>query len=153
MPAYRSFLPALVLVLAACSGGDGDAGRRTAAGDGGAATVAAVSATGFTVAEVQMARTYDSGGSPVTEPATLFAPGDHIEAVILTEGDGGGRLAARWRFGHDGPVFHEEAHRVDEAGVHAFRIAKGDGFPAGGYQVDILLDDEVVVSRRFEVGD
>lgn len=142
----------LSLLLAACSGGD--RGAEPAGGDAaGAPEVALASGSGFTVAEVQMARTYDSGGGPVTEPATRFAPDDHIEAVILTEGAGGGRLAARWRFGHDGPVFHEEAHRVDEAGVHAFRVAKGDGFPVGDYQVDILLDDTVVVSRRFQVGD
>lgn len=140
----------LSLLLAACSGGD-RAGAPAAADSAGATDAAA--GGDFTVAEVQMARTYDSGGSPVTEPATRFAPDDHIEAVILTEGVGGGRLAARWRFGHDGPVFHEEAHRVDEAGVHAFRVAKGDGFPAGDYQVDILLDGAVVVSRRFQVGD
>ncbi|MBX3726471.1 MAG: hypothetical protein KF823_11225 [Xanthomonadales bacterium] len=155
MPAHRlPVILGLAALLTACSGGDGG----TAPGPGDRSGEAAVGAGraepgGFNVAEVQMARTFDSGGGPVSEPATRFAPDDLIEAVILTEGKGGGTIAARWRFGHDGPVFHEEAHRIEEAGVHAFRIAKADGFPPGDYQVDILLDDALSVSRRFQVED
>lgn len=94
----------------------------------------------------------DRDGSTI-EPSTLFAPDDLILAVVLTQGSGRHTLAAHWYFGADRVPIHEEAHDIAPVGdaAHSFGIAKADGFPAGDYEVEILLDGEHVAHRRFRI--
>jgi len=72
---------------------------------------------------------------------------------VLTEGEGAGIIAARWTYGPERQPVYQEEHKIDAKGpgVNNFRITKPDGFPAGDYQVDILLDGAVVSTREFKV--
>lgn len=104
------------------------------------------------IAEVQMARMVGED-MRATEPATTFAGTDAIYAVVLTEGTGNGTLGARWTYGAEREPVYQEEHAIQATGpgVHNFRITKPDGFPAGDYQVEIVLDGTVVQTRDFKV--
>jgi hypothetical protein len=106
----------------------------------------------LTVAEVQMAKAVGED-MRAAEPTTTFSPNDAIHAVVLTEGAGSATIAARWTYGADRQPVYQEEHRIEAngPGVNNFRITKPDGFPAGDYQVEILLDGVVASTREFKV--
>lgn len=82
-----------------------------------------------------------------------FAPGDTIYASVATTGSAtGSTLTARWTF-EDGQVVDESSQTISPTGqaVTEFHISKPDGFPAGSYQVEILLDGTSVETKDFEV--
>jgi hypothetical protein len=108
--------------------------------------------TAVRVTDVQMARTVGDD-MRATELATTFAPADAIYAVVLTDGTGSGTIGARWTFGTGREPVYQEEHAIQATGpgVHNFRITKPDGFPAGDYQVEIVLDGAVVQTRDFKV--
>lgn len=95
--------------------------------------------------------------SRVTTPATTFATTDTIHAsVSATSSDPAmpqrGRLTARWTYeGNQAVDETSEDFVFTGTGTMAFRISKPDGWPTGSYRVEILLDDEVVQTRDFEV--
>ncbi|MBB1059907.1 hypothetical protein [Marilutibacter spongiae] len=93
----------------------------------------------------------------VTAPASAFAPADTIHASVSTmttdpAATVPARLGVKWTFGGD-TVVHEETQDVNLSGkgVTAFQISKPDGWPAGSYKLDVMLDGKVVQSRDFEV--
>lgn len=108
--------------------------------------------TAVRVTDVQMARTVGED-MRATEQATTFAPADAIYAVVLTDGTGNGTIGARWTYGAEREPVYQEEHAIQATGpgVHNFRITKPDGFPAGDYQVEIVLDGAVVQTRDFKV--
>lgn len=81
-----------------------------------------------------------------------FRPRDTIYASVATEGSRAGTLTARWTF-EDGQVVDETRQSLSPTGpsVTEFHISKPDGFPVGNYKVEILLDNQVVDSKDFEV--
>ncbi|MGH7444636.1 MAG: hypothetical protein ACREKM_07155, partial [Longimicrobiales bacterium] len=82
-----------------------------------------------------------------------FGPNDTIYASVATTGTAtGSTLTARWTF-EDGQVVDESSQTITPNGpaVTEFHISKPDGFPAGSYQVEILLDGTSVETRDFEV--
>jgi hypothetical protein len=117
-----------------------------------AAPPPAAAPTGIRIAEVQMARMVGED-MRATEPTTTFAPADAIYAVVLTEGTGAGTIGARWTYGAEREPVYQEEHAIEPTGpgVHNFRITKPDGFPAGDYQVEVVLDGAVVQTRQFKV--
>ncbi len=93
----------------------------------------------------------------VTAPASAFAPSDTIHAAVSTmtsdpSATVPARLGVKWTFGGD-TVVNEETRDVNLSGkgVTAFEINKPDGWPAGSYKLDVMLDGKVVQSRDFEV--
>lgn len=92
----------------------------------------------------------------VERPMTSFGPGDTIHASVATQAAGPGgaraRLVARWTY-QDGQVVDElgEEYAFSGEGRTAFRISNADGWPTGTYKLEVLLDDEVVQTRQFEV--
>jgi hypothetical protein len=80
-----------------------------------------------------------------------FAPGDTIYASVETEGAGSGTLAARWTF-EDGQVVDESSHPIGGgAQVSEFHVSKPDGWPAGHYEVVILLNGQEADRKGFDV--
>ena len=93
----------------------------------------------------------------VTTPMTTFATRDTVIAAIGTSTSDPaasvpGKLTTRWTY-QDGQVVHEETKDVTFAGsnVTNFQISKPDGWPAGKYKLEVLLDGAVVQTREFEV--
>jgi hypothetical protein len=89
----------------------------------------------------------------VSAAATQFRPTDTIYASVVTEGTAASAtLTARWTF-EDGQVVEESTQTLSPTGtaVTEFHISKPDGFPAGRYRVEILLNGTSTQSKEFEV--
>lgn len=83
----------------------------------------------------------------------VFESTDTIYVSVDTEGAAAGAtLAARWTY-EDGQVVDESTRSISPTGatVTEFHISNPDGFPAGSYQVEILLDGRSVETEDFEV--
>jgi hypothetical protein len=139
----------VVPALSACK-------REAAVEDNTTAEPAAERTTGqaVRVTQVELGRSVGPDGR-VNDNATTdeFRPNDTIYASVNTEGTATGTtLAARWTF-QDGQVVDETSNTISPTGptVTAFHITKPDGFPAGRYKVEILLNGQRVESKDFEV--
>ncbi len=87
----------------------------------------------------------------VTTPTEAFKPMDTIYASVATSGSAPrATLTARFTY-QDGQVVDESSQDLAGAGVTEFHISKPDGWPAGRYQVEVLLDGTSVSTRSFEV--
>ncbi len=106
------------------------------------------------VAKVTLSKAVDAE-KKATAPATTFAPGDTIHAVVETTGTGKAALKAVWTY-HKGdksvPV-SELVQEIDAAGpaTTEFHISKPDGWPVGDYQVEIFLNGASANSQKFSV--
>lgn len=87
----------------------------------------------------------------VTTASTSFAKGDTIHASVATNGDKAATITARWTY-QDGQVVHSEDKSIPAgAQVTDFSISKPDGWPAGDYKVEVLIDGNLVQSKDFSV--
>ena len=87
----------------------------------------------------------------VTAASTVFKPTDTIYASVVTAGTAPkATITAKFTY-QDGQVVNESSQDVAGAGVTEFHISKPDGWPAGKYQVEVLLDGKSVVTKPFEV--
>ena len=92
----------------------------------------------------------------VTTATESFAKNDTIYVSVDTTGVGKGVLKAKWTFttkdGKTVPV-KEDTQTIDATGpaTTEFHVSKPDGWPAGNYQVEVLLDDKVVQTKKFAV--
>jgi hypothetical protein len=87
----------------------------------------------------------------VTAPTDVFKPADTIYAAVATSGNAPrATLTARFTY-EDGQVVDESSQDLAGAGVTEFHISKPDGWPAGNYRVEVLLDGKSVATRAFEV--
>jgi hypothetical protein len=91
----------------------------------------------------------------VAAATDAFAKADTIYAVVETTGSGNATLKARWTY-HKGdktvPV-SEDSKTISATGPAAteFHVSKPDGWPLGDYQVEILLNDKSVGTKKFVV--
>lgn len=104
----------------------------------------------LTVSTIQIGRSLNSDNS-VAVHTTRFKPKETMYASVITEARGAGTLSARWKFA--GRVVSEQSKDVsynDQAATE-FHFSAADGFPAGDYSVDILLDGQPVGTRTMRV--
>jgi hypothetical protein len=153
----------ITLLLAACGGDDKPA---PAAATGATAAPAADTApaadapaelppmpTGdFRITSVTLGKSVDDEGQ-VRKAQDSFAPTDKIYAAVVSVGSSEGlTLAARWTAA-DGTVVAAAGQSLNPSTptVTTFSIAQPDPWPAGGYQVEVSINDRVVETRRFLV--
>jgi hypothetical protein len=92
----------------------------------------------------------------VTAATDAFAKKDTIYVSVDTTGSGSATLKAKWTFiakdGKSVPV-KEDSMTIQATGpaTNEFHVSKPDGWPAGNYQVEILLNDLVVQTRKYSV--
>ena len=91
----------------------------------------------------------------VTAATEMFAKGDTIHASIDTTGAGSATVVAKWTYSKDGktvPV-KEDTATITPTGpaTTEFHISKPDGWPAGDYSVEVLLDGKSVATKSFKV--
>lgn len=93
----------------------------------------------------------------VVKPMTTFATHDTIYASVATRtaqpsAAVTGRLGARWTY-QDGQTVADlgDTYSFTGTGNTVFQISNPDGWPPGSYKVEVLLDDNVVQTRAFEV--
>lgn len=89
----------------------------------------------------------------VTAATRSFAPADTLYVSVATDGSAASaELRARWTY-EDGQVVDDSTQNLAPTGpaVTEFHLSKPDGWPAGGYQVEILLDGATVATESFTV--
>jgi hypothetical protein len=89
----------------------------------------------------------------VSTPSTTFAPTDTIYAAVSTTGTAPNAvLSAKWTY-QDGQTVNESSQTIAPNGpaVTSFHISKPDGWPAGSYKVEIMLDGRSVATKDFTV--
>lgn len=89
----------------------------------------------------------------VVAATDTFAPGDTIYASIDTQGAATtASLSVRWMF-EGGQLVREESMSISPNGpaTSEFHVSKPDGWPKGGYTVQILLDGVPVRTASFRV--
>ena len=92
----------------------------------------------------------------VTAAKESFAKNDTIYVAVDTSGSGSSTVKARWTYiGKDGkavPV-KEDSQTIQATGPSTteFHISKPDGWPVGDYQVEVLVDDKPVQTKKFRV--
>lgn len=145
---WMPILLALALATAAGACGGEQAEEEPAAADTMAVEEeASVEVTGVTLGASVGA------DNRVTRPMESFAPSDTIYASVETEGVAeSAELTARWTY-EDGQTVDETSRSIAPNGpeVTEFHISRPDGWPAGGYEVAILLDGEEATSASFTV--
>ena len=91
----------------------------------------------------------------VTSATNTFDKGDTIDAAVETSGGGEGKLDAKWTYrkGDSVTVVNESFLKLATMGpaVNEFHVRKPDGWPAGDYQVELMLDGKPVGSKPFTV--
>jgi hypothetical protein len=112
--------------------------------------VAACARGPLAVETIQIGRSLNSDNS-VAAHTTRFRPKDTMYAAVITRARGAGTLTAKWMYG--GRVVSEQKKDVsyNERAATEFHFSAADGFPAGDYSVEILLDGKSVDTRTMRV--
>ena len=91
----------------------------------------------------------------VTVPTDSFARTDTMYVSIDTTGSGSANLAAKWTYrkGDKIAVVKEDSMTLDATGpaTHEFHVSKPDGWPAGSYEVEVMLDGQPAGSQKLTV--
>ena len=91
----------------------------------------------------------------VAAATDTFAKGDTIYAVVETTGSDRATLKAKWTYhkGDKTAAVSEDSKTISPSGPAAteFHVSKPDGWPLGDYQVEILLNDKSVGTRKFVI--
>ena len=107
-------------------------------------------ATPLVISSVDLGKAVGADNKVAT-PATTFAKADTIHASVATNGNKASTVTARWTY-QDGQVVHTEDKSVPAgAQVTDFSISKPDGWPAGDYQLEVLVDGNVAQTKDFSV--
>ncbi|HUP92320.1 MAG TPA: hypothetical protein VM074_08740 [Solimonas sp.] len=90
----------------------------------------------------------------IADRTDSFRPADTIYVAVRTEGSAASaELQARWTY-QDGQLVEEARQTVaptQGGAMTEFHVSKPDGWPAGNYKVEILLDGQAAQSREFKV--
>ncbi|CAN5254668.1 hypothetical protein BH23GEM2_BH23GEM2_16350 [soil metagenome] len=113
---------------------------------------AATADSALQVSAVSLGRTIGADNR-VTSATTEFGTRDTIYAVVETNrATAGGTLAARWKF-KDGQTVDESSRTIpaNTESVTEFHIANPNGWPAGRYSVEILINGTPARTEVFTV--
>jgi hypothetical protein len=89
----------------------------------------------------------------VTDPTQEFQPNETIYATVITNGSAqNAELTARWTY-QDGQVVEETTQTISPATEAAseFHVSKPDGWPAGKYKLEVLVNGTPAATKEFEV--
>lgn len=91
----------------------------------------------------------------ISAATDTFAKGDTLYASVDTTGSGTARLEAKWTYrqGDKVATVKEESMTVSTSGpaTHEFHVSKPDGWPAGEYEVEILVDGKSAGTKKMTV--
>lgn len=109
-------------------------------------------AAGVRVVDIQVGRSAGADKT-IADTTDTFSPADTFYVAVLTEGSAASfTLKARWLY-EDGQVVDEYLQHLSAVGPAStlFHLEKPDGWPTGGYFVEISLDGAPAGVRRFQV--
>ena len=105
------------------------------------------------VTDIDVGRSVTSDKT-IAETTDAFRPADTFYVSVKTDGSGPtATLMARWTY-QDGQVVDESRQNIAPTGsatVTEFHVSKPDGWPAGGYKVEVLLNGTPAGTRDFKV--
>ena len=108
---------------------------------------------GVKVTQIDVGRSV-TADKTIAEKTDSFRPADTFYVSVKTDGSGpSATLTARWTY-EDGQVVDESRQNITPTGsaaVTEFHLAKPDGWPAGGYKVEVLLNGISAGTREFKV--
>ena len=108
---------------------------------------------GVRVSQIDIGRSL-AADKTINAKTDSFKPNDTIYASVATEGTATApsTLQARWTY-QDGQVVDEATQRIAPAGNARteFHISKPDGWPAGKYKLEVLLNGSSAGTRDIEV--
>lgn len=113
---------------------------------------AGTSGTGIRVSHIDLGRSV-SADKTISGSTDSFKPNDTIYASIATEGSAlTATLKARWTY-QDGQVVNESTQTIAATGDARteFHISKPDGWPAGKYKLEVLVNGSSAAMKDFEV--
>ncbi len=91
----------------------------------------------------------------VTAATDTFAKGDTMYASVETTGSGTAKLDSKWTYRKDNKVavVKEESMTINTTGpaTHEFHVSKPDGWPAGEYEVEIMVDGKSAGTKKITV--
>ena len=109
--------------------------------------------TGVKVTDIDVGRSL-AADKTIAEKADTFRPADTFYLSVKTDGSGpSATLTARWTY-EDGQVVDESTQSIAPTGgasATEFHLAKPDGWPAGEYRVEVLLNGASAGTREFKV--
>ena len=109
--------------------------------------------TGVKVTDIDVGRSV-TGDKTIAEKTDSFRAGDTFYVSVKTDGSGpSATLTARWTY-EDGQVVDESTQNIAPTGSAAateFHLSKPDGWPAGGYKVEVLLNGTSAGAKDFRV--
>ena len=112
-----------------------------------------VAQAGVKVTHIEVGRSV-TADKTIAEKADSFRPADTFYLSVKTDGSGPSvTLTARWTY-QDGQLVDESTQNVAPTGgavATEFHLAKPDGWPTGGYKVEVLLNGGSVGTREFKV--
>ena len=91
----------------------------------------------------------------VTAATEAFAKGDTMYVSVDTTGSGTAKLDAKWTYrkGDKVAVVKEDSMTINATGpaTNEFHVSKPDGWPAGDYEVEVMLDGKPAGSKKLTV--
>ena len=109
--------------------------------------------TGVKVTDIDVGRSV-TADKTIAEKTDSFRPADTFYVSVKTDGSGSSViLTASWTY-QDGQVVDESRQTIAPTGsatVTEFHLSKPDGWPAGGYKVEVLLNGISAGTREFKV--
>ena len=110
------------------------------------------SGAGIRVSHIDLGRSV-SADKTIGGSTDSFKPNDTIYASIATEGSAPtATLKARWTY-QDGQVVNESTQTIAATGDARteFHVSKPDGWPAGKYKLEVLVNGSSAATKDFEV--
>jgi hypothetical protein len=149
-----AWLATTALVLAACGKKDEPAPAPAPAPAPSVEPAPAPAPAGVAVSSVT-AGSAIGADKKVTVATDSFAPTDTMYVSVDTTGSGTASLSAKWTYHKGGnvAVVQEDSMTVNSTGpaTHEFHVSKPDGWPAGDYQVEVMLDGQSAGTRKLTV--
>lgn len=149
-----AWLVSTALAIAACGKKEEPAPAPTPAPAPSVESAPAPAPAGIAVSSVT-AGSAIGADKKVTVATDSFAPTDTMYVSVNTTGSGTANLSAKWTYHKGGKVavVQEDSMSVDSTGpaTHEFHVSKPDGWPAGDYQVEVILDGQSAGTKKLTV--
>lgn len=139
----------LLILLSACAR---EEGQPTIAPPEPVTTEPPPAPAGVTAGTISMGKAVGPD-KKISTPSETFGKGDTIYASVDTTGSGTAILSAKWTYMKDGQttVVEEQTQTITGPATTEFHISKPGGWPAGDYQVEIMVDGKSAGVKNFKV--
>ena len=107
------------------------------------------------VKQVTLSNRIDETTKKAATAMSGFAANDTIYAVVDTIGSGRAAIKTLWTYHKNGQTaqVNETVQEIDATGPASteFHVSKPGGWPAGDYQVEVLVNDTSATVQKFTV--